>query len=104
MILEHALLTVRPGHQPAFEEAFAQARAIIAVMPGFGGLTLSRCLERDDGYLLLVQWERLEDHTEGFRGSPQYQQWRDLLHSFYDPFPVVEHFTTVLTAGPEEAP
>jgi heme-degrading monooxygenase HmoA len=104
VILEHALLSVRPGQQAAFEKAFAQAEPIIAGMPGFGGLTLSRCLERGDGYLLLVQWARLEDHTEGFRGSPQYQQWRDLLHSFYDPFPVVEHFTTVLTAGPGEAP
>ena len=64
-------------------------------MPGFRGLTLSRCLERDDVYLLLVQWERLEDHTEGFRGSPEYGRWRELLHHFYEPFPVVEHFTEV---------
>jgi heme-degrading monooxygenase HmoA len=101
VILEHALLTVRPGQQAAFEEAFTQARGIIAAMPGFGGLTLSRCIERDDGYLLLVRWARLEDHTEGFRGSLEYQEWRALLHSFYDPHPVVEHFTTVLVAEPE---
>jgi heme-degrading monooxygenase HmoA len=104
VILEHALLTVRPARQVAFEEAFAQAKGIIAGMPGFGGLTLSRCIERDDGYLLLVRWARLEDHTEGFRGSPAYQEWRELLHSFYDPFPVVEHYATVLTADSEEAP
>jgi heme-degrading monooxygenase HmoA len=104
VILEHALLTVRPARQVAFEEAFAQAKGIIAGMPGFGGLTLSRCIERDDGYLLLVRWARLEDHTEGFRGSPAYQEWRELLHSFYDPFPVVEHYATVLTAVSEEAP
>ena len=100
MILEHALLTVRPGQQATFEKAFAQAKGIIAGMPGFGELTLSRCIERDDGYLLLVRWARLEDHTEGFRGSPEYQRWRELLHSFYDPFPAVEHYTTVLTAEP----
>ena len=98
MILEHALLPVRPGQEAAFEAAFTDARAIIAAMPGFGGLTLSRCLERPGIYLLLVQWERLEDHTDGFRGSPEYQQWRALLHHFYDPFPTVEHFTSVLSA------
>jgi heme-degrading monooxygenase HmoA len=98
MILEHALLPVVPGREEAFEHAFAEARQIIAGMPGFAGLTLSRCLERPGTYLLLVQWQRLEDHTEGFRGSPQYQQWRALLHSFYEPFPAVEHFTTVQTA------
>ena len=98
VILEHALLSVRPGQQEAFEEAFGQAKNIIAAMPGFGGLTLSRCMERPDDYLLLVEWERLEDHTEGFRESPQYQEWRALLHSFYDPFPVVEHFREITRA------
>jgi heme-degrading monooxygenase HmoA len=98
VILEHALLPVRPEQEAAFEAAFTQAKAIIAGMPGFAGLTLSRCVERPSAYLLLVRWERLEDHTEGFRGSREYQQWRALLHHFYDPFPVVEHFTTVHTA------
>lgn len=102
MILEHALLTVRPGEQEAFESAFGQARRLIAASPGFRGLRLARCLERNTGYLLLVEWERLEDHTEGFRGSAAYAEWRALLHGFYDPFPVVEHFTTVLTAQPPD--
>jgi heme-degrading monooxygenase HmoA len=100
VILEHALLSVDPARSSAFEEAFGQARTIIAGMPGFRRLSLSRCVERQERYLLLVEWDRLEDHTEGFRGSPGYQQWKALLHSFYDPFPVVEHFTTVLTADP----
>ena len=95
MILEHALLPVIPGREAQFEQAFAEARQIIAAMPGFGGLTLSRCIERPNTYLLLVQWERLEDHTEGFRGSPEYQRWRALLHHFYDPFPTVEHYGAV---------
>jgi len=98
MVLEQALLTVRDGEQAAFEAAFAEARPIIAGMPGFRRLSLSRCLERRTGYLLLVEWDRLEDHTEGFRGSAGYERWRELLHHFYDPFPVVEHFETVLTA------
>ncbi len=98
MVLEHALLSVRPGHEEAFEDAFAQAREIIAGMPGFKRLALSRGLERTSTYLLLVEWDRLEDHTDGFRGSPEYQRWRELLHHFYDPFPVVEHYEQVLTA------
>ena len=97
MILEHALLPVKAGAESDFEGAFAQAKEIIAGMPGFRGLTLSRCLERPATYLLLVQWDRLEDHTVGFRESPQYQRWRALLHSFYDPFPIVEHYTEVLS-------
>ncbi len=98
MIVEHALLTVKPGEGGDFEAAFSQAKAIIAASPGFGGLTLSRCIERPGTYLLLVEWDRLGDHTEGFRGSPRFQEWRRLLHHFYDPAPIVEHFEQVLTA------
>lgn len=98
MILEQALLPVKPGQESELEAAFQQAKAIISAMPGFRSLTLSRCIERPETYLLLVEWERLEDHTEGFRGSAEYQQWRSLLHHFYEPFPSVEHFQPVLRA------
>jgi heme-degrading monooxygenase HmoA len=95
VILEHALLPVRPDRHADFEAAFAEARPLIAGMPGFRRLVLSRCLEDDATYLLLVEWEHLEDHTVGFRGSPEYQEWRRLLHGFYDPFPTVQHFEPV---------
>ena len=100
MIIEHALLPVKRGREAGFERAFTEAKDIIAAMPGFGGLTLSRCVERPGTYLLLVEWDRLEDHTIGFRGSPEYQRWRALLHDFYDPFPEVEHYTNVLHGEP----
>lgn len=95
MITEHALLPVSPGREAEFETAFAEARGIIAAMPGFRSLALSRSIESPSSYLLLVEWDTLEDHTVGFRTSPEYQRWRALLHHFYDPFPVVEHFTLV---------
>ena len=95
MITEHALLPVIPGQEPDFEAAFAEAQVIISSMPGFQKLSLSRSLESPSTYLLLVEWDRLEDHTIGFRRSEQYERWRELLHRFYDPFPLVEHYETV---------
>jgi heme-degrading monooxygenase HmoA len=98
VITEQAPLDVKPGREADFEHAFDEAKAIIAAMPGFLSLELHRCIETPNRYLLLVRWERLEDHTEGFRGSPMYEQWRELLHHFYEPFPTVEHFTLVTSA------
>ena len=94
-ILEVAVLNVIPGRESEFEAAFREASTIIASMPGYRWHRLHRCIEVESKYLLTVEWERLEDHTEGFRGSPEYQRWRALLHHFYDPFPVVEHFSEV---------
>ena len=95
MILEVAMLDVRPGEEPGFEAAFVEASAIIASMPGYIRHSLQRRIESPVRYLLLVEWVTLEDHTVGFRGSPEYQRWKELLHHFYDPFPVVEHFKPV---------
>jgi heme-degrading monooxygenase HmoA len=95
MILECALLPVRPGDEAEFEAAFGQARPLIAAQPGFISVRLERCIERPSAFLLLVEWESLEAHTEGFRKSPEYAQWRELLHHFYDSPALVEHYSSV---------
>jgi heme-degrading monooxygenase HmoA len=98
MITEHALLEVVAGREAEFVEAMQTAKHIIAASPGFVSLRVERCVEEPRRFLLLVQWEHLEDHTDGFRGSPGYEAWRAALHHFYDPFPVVEHFAPVVSA------
>jgi heme-degrading monooxygenase HmoA len=95
MILEIAQLQVRPGQSKEFEAAFAIARKIISSMPGYRCHELQRCLEREGHYMLLVRWDSVADHEEGFRKSAQYQEWRELLHHFYDPFPTVLHYAKV---------
>ena len=97
MILEVAILNIRPGESADFERAFAEAQAIIASMPGYVSHQLLRRLETADQYLLLVQWQTLEDHTVGFRQSARYQDWKRLLHHFYEPFPTVEHYAPVVS-------
>jgi heme-degrading monooxygenase HmoA len=95
MILEVAILHVRAGQGAEFESAFRVAQRIISSMPGYLSHELQRCLERPDDYVLLVRWESLEAHEVGFRTSPEFQEWRRLLHHFYDPFPVVSHYEAV---------
>jgi len=95
MILEVAILNVRQGQTAEFEDAFAVAKNIISLMPGYISHELHRRIETENKYLLLVRWQRLEDHTKGFRKSAEYQEWTRLLHHFYDPFPIVEHFSPI---------
>jgi heme-degrading monooxygenase HmoA len=94
-ITEHALLEVVSGREAEFEAAFQIARDIPKQSEGFESLRLLRCVEHPSRYLLLIEWASLEAHTVGFRGSPLYERWRELLDHFYDPFPTVIHFETV---------
>lgn len=91
-ILETAILNVKAGQASAFEAAMAQAQPLIAASPGFQRIEIRPCVETAGRYLLLVWWDTLEAHTEGFRRSGRYEQWRALLHHFYEPFPLVEHY------------
>lgn len=95
MILEVAPLSVRPGQTASFEVAFRQAQEIISSIPGYISHELQRCLEKPNEYLLLVRWETIEAHEVNFRGSPEYQEWKALLHHYYDPFPTVLHYELV---------
>ena len=95
MILEVAILDVTPGTETEFEAAFKRASPIISSMSGYISHQLQKCIENQNRYILLVHWETLEAHTVGFRGSDEYQEWKRLLHHFYDPFPTVEHYELV---------
>ncbi|MFM2343410.1 MAG: hypothetical protein RLZZ210_18 [Pseudomonadota bacterium] len=96
MVLEVAILNIIPSQENEFETAFSEASKIISSSVGYISHQLQRCIEKQNQYILLVNWATLEDHTQGFRGSAKYQEWRALLHHFYNPFPVVEHYELVM--------
>ena len=99
MIVEHAVLQVKPGEGQRFEQALKEALPLIAASPGFLGLEVRPHCDDPQRYLLLVRWQARADHTEGFRRSERYRRWKALLHPFYEPFPVVEHFGPAIASA-----
>ena len=96
MILEIAILNVKEGQDKQFEKDFTTAGQFISSAKGYVRHSLRKCLEQGNKYILLVNWETLEDHTVGFRQSAEYLEWKRLLHHYYDPFPTVEHYETII--------
>ena len=96
MVLEVAILDVKEALIDEFEPTFKEAGKIISSMKGYISHELKKSMERKNRYIFLVKWETLEDHTIGFRESGEYQEWKALLHHFYDPFPVVEHYESIV--------
>lgn len=92
MVLEVAILTIKTGQSANFEQSFAEAETLIASIKGYINHELKKCIEKEDQYILLVNWQCVEDHEIGFRQSTVYQKWKALLHHYYEPFPIVEHY------------
>lgn len=95
MILEAVVLFVKNGKRKDFELDFKKASQYISSIEGYLSHTLQKCLEVENKYLLLVEWISLESHTIEFRESTAYLHWKKLLHHYYEPFPIVEHFETI---------
>lgn len=92
MILEVAILNVKPGRIQQFEKDFQIAAQYISSIERYVKHSLKKCIEVDNQYILLVEWVSVEAHKIGFRQSSQYQKWKALLHNYYDPFPQVLHY------------
>ena len=100
MILEHADIRIAPGQQAAFEEALHRGLAtVISRAPGFRRGELQAGIEQPERYLLLIEWDTLEDHTVGFRNSPLFAEWRAIVGPFFAAPPVVEHFRRAAPTG-----
>jgi heme-degrading monooxygenase HmoA len=97
MIVERARFQILPDAREAFEQAFATARTVIAQASGYRSLRLLRGIEHPSEYLLLIEWDSVEDHMEGFRQSELYARWAELLKPHYAAAPEVEHFDPVVS-------
>lgn len=104
MIIEHVHLTIKPNQSQAFEAAFQKAKVIIYPMAGLNAVQLIKNVQDDHRYILMIFWDHIEDHTEGFRKSAAYQEWKALLHPFYDPMPIVEYYQPQMLLKKNEPP
>lgn len=96
MILEVATLCIKNNLEAQFESDFLKADKYISSIKGYKSHSLNKCIEQRNKYILLVEWETIDDHNIGFRTSEAYIKWKNLLHHYYDPFPTVEHYETII--------
>lgn len=95
MILEAAVINIKEGTKDQFEKSFQEAQLVIGQANGYLSHQLQNCLENKNKYLLLVKWQTLEDHMEGFRKSDLFHQWRSIIGPYFETPPAVEHYELV---------
>lgn len=93
MILELADLRIQPGKQADFDIAIQRGiDQVISKAKGFIDYKITRGIESPERYVLMIFWETLENHTVDFRESAAFQEWRNIVGSYFTSPPVVEHF------------
>ncbi len=94
MVLEVALIDVKPGSEDAFAAAYEQARALVASTPGCRSMRMTRGVETPTRFVLLAEWDSVDAH-QVFRDSDRFPQWRGLIGPHFAQPPHVEHFADV---------
>lgn len=92
MVLEIANLEIKEGQNADFEAALEKAQQVINQSGGYIGHEFQQCMEHPQKYVLLIRWESLEAHEEGFRKSELFKEWRGLIGGFFASAPYVEHY------------
>ena len=95
IVSEVAILDIQEGHDAAFVAAFKQVQDKISSMSGYIAHDLKQCVEHQNRYFLFVEWQRLEDHTRGFKESDDYQYLRKLLQHFVTGQPSILHYQAI---------
>ena len=95
MIIEVATIRVRQGLEAEFEAAVGKAVDVFRRAEGCLGLVLTRCVEDQSHYDVVIRWKTLEDHTVGFRNSPLFAEWRALVGPYFAEPPSVKHYANI---------
>ena len=95
MVLEVALIDVRPGEEDAFAAAYRVAHATLAGTPGCRSIRMTRGIESSSRFVLLVEWDSVEAHHDNFRRTERFTIWRGHIGSYFAHPPLVEHFVDV---------
>lgn len=94
MILELADIRIHAGRQLEFDAAIVRGiEQVISKAKGYRGYKVSKGIESNERYVLMIYWETLENHTVDFRESAAFLEWRAIVGSYFAAPPIVEHFT-----------
>jgi heme-degrading monooxygenase HmoA len=95
MILEIVTVQIKPGHEADYETAFAKASRYLMDSKGYISHQVQRCVETKGRYVILVQWESIDDHMIGFRESPAFQEYRQLVSPYFESPSQMAHYELV---------
>lgn len=98
-VLEVGLIDVSPGAEDEFAAAYRRARELLAVSPGCRSVRMTRGVESPSRFVLLVEWDSVAAHEQGFRATDRFARWRALIGPYFAAPPRVEHFTDVTGAA-----
>jgi quinol monooxygenase YgiN len=76
----------------AFEKAYHRAETILRRSKHCLGYDLLRGIEEPENWILLLHWDSVEGHEQGFRREPDFTGFFSLVKPFFQQIQEMKHY------------
>jgi quinol monooxygenase YgiN len=92
MIVEYTRYRIPEDRRELFVEAYEHAADYLSASPHCLAYELSHCVEDQDHYVLRIEWTSTQEHLEGFRKEPGFQEFFQLVRPFFECIEEMKHY------------
>ena len=76
----------------AFEKAYHQAEPILQNSKHCLGYRLLQGVEEPENWILILEWDSIEGHEQGFRKEPAFSEFFNLVKPFFQQIQEMKHY------------
>ncbi len=102
MIVEYTRYQVADEQRNSLESAYEHAQSVLITSPHCPSFALSSCVEEPTSYILRIEWDSLDGHMKGFRGSPEFQTFLEAVRPFFNAIQEMRHYEVTRVTGKKE--
>jgi heme-degrading monooxygenase HmoA len=92
MIVEYIRYRIPSDQHGAFVQAYERAQAPLSASPHCLAYDLTRCVEEPERYVLRIEWDSLEGHLQGFRGSTEFREFLGHIREYVPLIEEMQHY------------
>ncbi|MEJ7598849.1 MAG: antibiotic biosynthesis monooxygenase family protein [Kofleriaceae bacterium] len=92
MVIEYIRYTVPADRHSEFLVAYRSAGELLSVAPGCARYEIAQGVEQPDHFVVRIEWSSVAEHEQGFRKSPGFQPFFELVKPFFAQIQEMKHY------------
>ena len=99
MTIEYIRYDIANQDAASFEAAYAAAAVPMAESPHCKSFELTKCVEEPNRYILRIEWDSLDGHMQGLRGSDHFAAFFEHIQPYVGAIDEMQHYETTAVVG-----
>lgn len=101
MIIEYIRYSIPEERRADFERAYGEAAPVLDGSEHCLRYEVSHGVEEPEHYVVRIEWDSIEGHERGFRGSPEFRTFFEAVRPFFDDIEEMRHYEATSVGSDE---